>query len=336
MIALLLSGAVAVSAQTGVPLAAPCVLAPNPVAAENCFRGTAEDAWGAPDRGRGELRVSSSSVVAGETVRFELSARRGPVAVELYRLGYYAGAGARLVSVLRPALGRKGGAASAVWEVPRGALSGLYVARLTGGGRLSRRAVFLVRDDARRADILVLAPRPERGLDELFSQTLPFARWLEANGYDAAYAWDEDVADRPGLLRGHRAALVVGRDDERSAAARWALQTAPAEGVSVLSFSGPSSCRGPLALRGKLYPELGCGGRSPSRSRSASGALVFDAGTPYWAWGLDNRHPGGSGAAAAPAVQQATVDILAEAGVEPGALQPGLAPASAGANASSR
>jgi hypothetical protein len=70
--------------------------------------------------------------------------------------------------------------------------------------------------------------------------------------------------------------------------------------------------------------------------RAASGALVFSAGSPQYAWGLDDLHnyftDGGPRLrpdpfGAVPAIQQATVNLLADMGAEPRTLQPGLAPA---------
>lgn len=58
--------------------------------------------------------------------------------------------------------------------------------------------------------------------------------------------------------------------------------------------------------------------------RAASGALVFGAGTVQWAWGLDAEHDGDT-PAADPNMQQATVNVLADMGVQPASLMPGLA-----------
>jgi Domain of unknown function (DUF4082)/Bacterial Ig domain/Purple acid Phosphatase, N-terminal domain len=62
--------------------------------------------------------------------------------------------------------------------------------------------------------------------------------------------------------------------------------------------------------------------------RDASGALVFGAGMTRWAWGLDSNHDND---ASTPDVnmQQATVNLLADMGVQPATLQAGLTPASA-------
>src|SRR5205814_493522 len=62
--------------------------------------------------------------------------------------------------------------------------------------------------------------------------------------------------------------------------------------------------------------------------RHSSGALVFGAGTVQWSWGLDSHHDRGSTAADA-RMQQATVNLFADMGIQPLALQPGLVGASA-------
>jgi hypothetical protein len=66
--------------------------------------------------------------------------------------------------------------------------------------------------------------------------------------------------------------------------------------------------------------------------RAPSGALIFGAGTVQWSWGLDTFHDNydGNGPASADInMEQATVNLLADMGVQPGDLQPGLVPATA-------
>src|SRR5256885_11056382 len=60
---------------------------------------------------------------------------------------------------------------------------------------------------------------------------------------------------------------------------------------------------------------------------AASGALVFGAGTVQWSWGLDNNHAIDNITPTDLNMQQATVNILADMGVQPAALQTGLFPA---------
>ncbi len=60
--------------------------------------------------------------------------------------------------------------------------------------------------------------------------------------------------------------------------------------------------------------------------RADSGALVFGAGTVQWSWGLDGVHDRG-GSIPDPRMQQATVNLLADMGAQPGSLQLDLDPA---------
>ncbi|HET7871748.1 MAG TPA: N,N-dimethylformamidase beta subunit family domain-containing protein, partial [Terriglobales bacterium] len=64
--------------------------------------------------------------------------------------------------------------------------------------------------------------------------------------------------------------------------------------------------------------------------RAPSGALVFGAGTVQWAWGLDTDHDTlfYPGFPADQNMQQATLNLFADMGVQPATIQPGLLPAS--------
>ena len=80
--------------------------------------------------------------------------------------------------------------------------------------------------------------------------------------------------------------------------------------------------------------------------RHKSGALVFGAGTVQWGWGLDAHHDTETGIPPARAnehgtrvgvdphapdrnIQQATVNLFADMGIQPATLQDDLIPASA-------
>ena len=61
--------------------------------------------------------------------------------------------------------------------------------------------------------------------------------------------------------------------------------------------------------------------------RHKSGALVFSAATVQWSWGLDDTHDTPNDVAAGPpddCIRQATVNLLADMGVQPTTLQPWL------------
>ena len=58
--------------------------------------------------------------------------------------------------------------------------------------------------------------------------------------------------------------------------------------------------------------------------RYTSNALVFGAGTVQWAWGLDDQHFGGTNNQASTDIQQATLNLFADMGVQPGSKQTDL------------
>jgi hypothetical protein len=63
--------------------------------------------------------------------------------------------------------------------------------------------------------------------------------------------------------------------------------------------------------------------------RAASGALVFDTGSVQWAWGLASQHDGDARNPPSPDMQQATVNLLADMGAQPAALESDLVAATA-------
>ncbi|MBL1262769.1 N,N-dimethylformamidase beta subunit family domain-containing protein, partial [Methylomicrobium sp. RS1] len=68
--------------------------------------------------------------------------------------------------------------------------------------------------------------------------------------------------------------------------------------------------------------------------RDDNGALVFGAGTMQWSWGLDSNHDR-AGTPVDVRMQQATVNLFADMGAQPGALQPGLQAATASTDTAS-
>jgi N,N-dimethylformamidase beta subunit-like protein len=162
------------------------VAATNPIQAENALPGVDRASWlprhVPPTRIEGY--ASEASVLPGETVHFHVSTAEGDrYRIEVYRLGSYGGAGARLLTCL-PSCGgdqpgrRLGGpqhdpvtgVARAAWPVtdslsiPTSWVTGYYhaVLRLTQGGDESGvigYVPFVVRDPpTRRAQILVQVP----------------------------------------------------------------------------------------------------------------------------------------------------------------------------------
>lgn len=78
--------------------------------------------------------------------------------------------------------------------------------------------------------------------------------------------------------------------------------------------------KGRMTLSSTTYGELT---HKLSLYRHSSGALVFGAGTIQWSWGLDSKHWGGT-TQINKNMQQATVNLFADMGVQPGSLQSNL------------
>ena len=79
-----------------------------------------------------------------------------------------------------------------------------------------------------------------------------------------------------------------------------------------------------LTVREEFVSDQAC--NSLTLYRASSGALVFDAGTIQWAWGLESDHDGDSQNPPDPAMQQASVNLFAMMGVQPATLESDLVP----------
>jgi len=170
-------------------LAAPqqdaCASPANEIVAENCLPGNPESEWDIdldPEAdatlGAGDPSIqgfaTDISVNRGSTIQFKIDNKSGNAyTIPIYRLGYYGGNGARLITTLTPtqlapqpvcSTAEQNGftlldcgnwSVSASWNVPANAASGVYIARptRTGNGGASH-IVFIVRDDASDSDLI--------------------------------------------------------------------------------------------------------------------------------------------------------------------------------------
>ena len=137
--------------QRGETIQSPACASPaNEIVAENCKPGHPQTEWDI--NGSGDPRIqgfaTDISVNAGETISFKVSTTSPVYRIDIYRLGYYNGAGGRRVSTIKPSVPLPqqqppcstdmsvrlydcgNWAVSASWAVPREAVSGLYLARL--------------------------------------------------------------------------------------------------------------------------------------------------------------------------------------------------------------
>ena len=154
----------------------------NPIVTENQLPGTlyipgTQTSWLVP-QGQADTSLqgftTDISVDVGSTVSFKVTdTTLDPYSIDIYRIGYYGGDGARLVTTIpssqispqnQPAPIRNAAtgevdagnwAVSASWAVPSTAVSGVYLADLvdarTGGMNM---IVFVVRNDASQSQIL--------------------------------------------------------------------------------------------------------------------------------------------------------------------------------------
>lgn len=150
---------------------------PNPVVVENQQHGT--DTWkmGRPgfavsDEQTGQIKgyASSTSVNKGGRIALHVSVNLAQTfTAEVYRMGWYAGAGGRLMTRMGPIEGTRQrtctpdattGLIECAWSpsytlsVPDTWASGVYLVLLTNAQNFQNYITFVVRDDSRTADLL--------------------------------------------------------------------------------------------------------------------------------------------------------------------------------------
>ena len=148
--------------------------AQNPIQVENAQPGTPQATWDIPGGGAGDPSIqgfaTDISVNRGETVHFKIDTNAATFHIDIYRLGYYNGDGARLQATINGVVGQVQQAPlhddatglndcgnwteSAQWNVPADAVSGIYIARLERDDTHGvNHIVFIVRDDASHSDL---------------------------------------------------------------------------------------------------------------------------------------------------------------------------------------
>ncbi len=155
------------------PCAAPVT---NPVACENTKPGNPASEWDVSGAGSSAIQgfATQMSVNLGETESFKVKTAARSYRLDIYRMGYYGGNGARKIATVGPSaslpqsqpsclanattgLNDCGNwAVSASWAVPAGAVSGIYFAKLvrTDGTTGTSHVFFVVRNDASHSDLL--------------------------------------------------------------------------------------------------------------------------------------------------------------------------------------
>jgi hypothetical protein len=150
--------------------AADCASPANAIVAENCKPGSPPSEWDIQGAGSTSLQgfATDMSVNRGSTVRFKIDASVASYRLDIYRMGYYGGNGARRVATVpataqnQPACTTQAStglidcgnwADSASWAVPADAVSGVYFAHLVADDGSDSHIVFVVRDDSSRSPL---------------------------------------------------------------------------------------------------------------------------------------------------------------------------------------
>jgi hypothetical protein len=161
------------------PAAAPAAALPvttNRIAWENLKQGTPRSEWAIEGDGDGNIQgfATEISTNIGQTVDFKIATDSTHYRIDIYRMGYYGGDGARKVASIdkslttaqiqpHPIVDMSLGlidcgnwSVSASWEIPGDAVSGVYFAKLVREDGTEGASIipFVVRDDASTSDIV--------------------------------------------------------------------------------------------------------------------------------------------------------------------------------------
>jgi hypothetical protein len=161
----------------GVQAQSSCSAPANAIVAENCLPGNPDSEWDIPTGDAGDLTIQgfadNMSIAAGGTINFKIDTKAAAYTINIYRIGYYGGMGARKVATITPSVPLPqtqpacltnsatsmtdcgNWAVSASWTVPSTATSGVYIAHLTRTDTHgSSHIIFVVRNDASTSPIM--------------------------------------------------------------------------------------------------------------------------------------------------------------------------------------
>ena len=278
VITALLAAALSVLGVPAATAAGPCT-APivSKVACENTQPGNPASEWQVTGAGDPAIQgfATAMSVNVGEAVHFKIKTPSTSYRIDIYRLGYYQGLGARKVAAnVLPSAGLPqtqpacatfaasglvdcgNWAASASWQVPASAVSGVYLARLVRNDTAGASVIpFVVRDDSTRSDVLFQT-----------SDTT----WQAYNTYGGNSLYSCTVSCPPGNPDAYKAAFKVSYNRPFNSAAddqgrSWLMYAEypmirfmEANGYDVSYMSGLDvATKGSLLLNHKSYMSVG-------------------------------------------------------------------------------
>ena len=134
----------------------------NPIVCENNNPGTPASVWNVTGAGDASIQgfATDISVTPGGTAQFKVDTTASSFTLDIYRMGYYNGAGARLIQSVTPTTARDqpncltvaatglidcgNWTVSASWAVPVTAVSGIYFAKITRGDTGGASHIFFI------------------------------------------------------------------------------------------------------------------------------------------------------------------------------------------------
>ncbi|MCI0350777.1 MAG: DUF4082 domain-containing protein [Acidobacteriales bacterium] len=253
-----------------------CATPANSIVAENCKLGSPDSEWNITGAGDPSIQgfATDMSFNVGATANFKIKTDASAYSIDIYRMGYYAGMGARKVASILPSaslpqiqpacvtdttvgLGGSGlfdcgnWAVSASWPIPANATSGIYFALLKRpdtGGR--SHIFFVVRNDSGHSDLLFQTSDTtwqaynHYGLGSLYGSNSGTTS-LSQRSFKVSY-------NRPFITRDQRPHDFVF--DTEYPMVRWL----EANGFDVSYFSGVDTARFPsLLLQHKVFLSVG-------------------------------------------------------------------------------
>ncbi|GJD53698.1 hypothetical protein OPKNFCMD_6475 [Methylobacterium crusticola] len=234
---------------------------------ENALEGTPAALWDVDGAGDPTIQgfATDISINRGETVRFKVTTDASAFRVEIYRVGYYRGAGARKVAdigeaetfaVRQPECLKQAETGlvdcgnwqvSASWDVPARSRSGVYVARI-------------IRSDTSGASHIMFVVRDDDGGSGILLQTSD-TTWQAYNDYGGNSLYEGEPAGRAYKVSYNRPLIVRGSEYRRTSF--WAneypmIRWLEANGYDVSYLSGVDTARrGHLIRRHKLFVSSG-------------------------------------------------------------------------------
>ncbi|MET4329771.1 VCBS repeat-containing protein [Bradyrhizobium sp. i1.15.2] len=248
--------------------------ATNPIVLENQKQGTPQSIWQI-DAGADSTKIqgftTAISTNIGGTVQFKINNQTGApnYHVDIYRLGYYGGNGARLITSLQhqaatsvvqptPLKDASTGLVDAgnwsvtdSWAVPTSAVSGVYIANVIDGTQVFQ-IPFVVRSDASTSAIVFqTSDQTWEAYNPWGGANLYTGNGPGVNGSAYAVSYNRPITTRDGGLEGTSNDMVFSAEYP---AIYWLEQN----GYDVSYISGiDAATNGSLLLNHQVYMEVG-------------------------------------------------------------------------------